>query len=151
MKNIKTWVFVLIIVLISSILLFVLNRDNINKVCIEDNCFVVEVVDTPQDMSRGLMFREQLDENKGMFFVFEREGNYPFWMKNTLIPLDIIWISESGIIVDIKEAFPCESDPCPSINHIGVTKYVLEINKGLSSKLGINVGEKVNSSIIGDV
>ncbi len=142
-------VILLIIVLFAGLtILFLNNEKDVNKVCFDDNCFVVEVVDTPAEREQGLMFREQLDENKGMFFIFENEGNYPFWMKNTLIPLDMIWIDFSGKIVDIKEADPCDADPCPIVYHQGNAKYVLEINKGLSAELGIEIGNNARSSLI---
>lgn len=129
------------------LILFIMKNDS-DKVCINGDCFIVEVVDTPQSREVGLMHREQLGKNKGMFFVFENEGNYPFWMKNTLIPLDMIWIDSSGKVVDIKEADPCEADPCQVYYHVGSAKYVLEINKGLSAELGINVGDIIESKII---
>lgn len=141
----KYWIFSFIIVLI-ALIIFVKNESE--RVCINGNCFIVEVVDTPQSREVGLMNRAQLDENKGMFFVFENEGNYPFWMKNTLIPLDMIWMDSSGKIVDIKEADPCTSDPCQVYYHMGSAKYVLEVNKGLSAELGINVGDIVESKRI---
>jgi uncharacterized membrane protein (UPF0127 family) len=139
---------ILLIVALLLILSIFLIPEKSDKVCIEDNCFTVEVVDTPESRQQGLMYREQLDENKGMFFIFDGEGNYPFWMKNTLIPLDIIWINSKGEIVDVKEAEPCESEPCPIFYHAGSAKYVLEINKGVSSELGIEIGKIVKSNLI---
>src|SRR3989344_353257 len=76
--------------------------------------------------------------------LFESEGHYPFWMKNTLIPLDMIWIDEDKEIVFIYEnALPCEEDPCTVISPSGNAKYVFEINGGLTSKKGIVVGQKL--------
>ena len=65
-------------------------------------------------MKNGLMFRENMDSDRGMLFIFEKEGEYPFWMKNTLIPLDIIWINKDKEVVFISEnAQPCEEGkPC---------------------------------------
>lgn len=122
---------------------FMMDKET-NEVCFEKECFGVEIVDTPQSREIGLMHREELDEDKGMLFIFESEGNYPFWMKNTLIPLDIIWMDSSGKVIDIREAEPCEKDPCLVISHVGSAKYVLEINKGLSAQLGIKVGQTTN-------
>lgn len=145
----KEWFFISGIILILALLVFfMLDNKDIDKVCFDNECFVVEVVDTPQSREVGLMNRENLDKNKGMLFIFEVEGRYPFWMKNTLIPLDIIWIDSSGKIIDIKEAEPCERDPCKIIDHDGSAKYVLEINKGLSSQLGIELGQIANFDLV---
>ena len=97
-------------------------------------------------MSRGLMFREKMDADKGMLFIFEKEGEYPFWMKNTLIPLDIIWINEDKEVVFISEnAQPCNEEySCSSINPGNNAKYVLEINGGISEKIGLKIGDKAN-------
>ena len=117
---------------------------NINKVCFKENCFIVEIADTDEKRAQGLMFRKYLEENKGMFFVFEEEGIYPFWMKNTLIPLDIIWINSNKEIVFIKEnALPCKVDPCESIDPKTNALYVLEVNSNIVKETGIKIGDKV--------
>ncbi|HIH36825.1 MAG TPA: DUF192 domain-containing protein [Methanocellales archaeon] len=109
----------------------------------KDNCFYVELAATPDDRTLGLMFREHLDPDKGMLFIFEEEGVRPFWMKNTLTPLDIIWISEDQEVVFIsKNTQPCKTDICPGINPGKKAKYVLELNGGISDKIGLSVGDK---------
>ena len=119
-----------------------------DNVCIKDNCFEVEVVKTPKDRERGLMFRESLDNNAGMLFIFEQSGNYPFWMKNTLIPLDIIWIDEKKEVVFIGENIqPCIADPCPSYNPSALVLYVLEINAGKAEEIGLEVGDKLEFNL----
>lgn len=119
------------------------------QVCIKNSCFSVELAETQSQRQYGLMNREDLDPEKGMLFVFEKEGNYSFWMKNTLIPLDIIWINSSREIVHIeRNAQPCTSDYCPSFDPGKNASYVLEINGGLSEKYGINTGDKANISYL---
>jgi len=114
------------------------------KICFKEFCFDVEAADTPAKRAEGLMFRENLPENSGMLFVFENEGIYPFWMKNTLIYLDIIWIDKNGKIVFIKEnAQPCKSENCPEIMPPSAAKYVLEINAGQVEKLNFTLGQKI--------
>ncbi|MDD3420968.1 MAG: DUF192 domain-containing protein [Methanocellales archaeon] len=114
-----------------------------NRVYIKDTCFYVELATTPDERALGLMFREHLDPDKGLLFIFEEEGVHPFWMKNTLIPLDIIWISEDKAVVFIsKNTKPCKTDICPSINPGKKAKYVLEVNGGISDKIGLRVGDK---------
>lgn len=111
-------------------------------VCYENNCFNVEVAKTAAQRERGLMYRAQLPKDGGMLFIFNKQGIYPFWMKNTLIPLDIIWINEENKITSITfGAQPCKSLMCPSIVPSGVAKYVLELNAGTCEKIGLGVGD----------
>ncbi|MFH1657459.1 MAG: DUF192 domain-containing protein [bacterium] len=115
-----------------------------NQVCFETNCFEVELAETSEELSRGLMFREELAENKGMLFVFPEERMAPFWMKNTLIPLDIIWINQNREIVFInKDSQPCPPEWCVPINPGVAAKYVLEVNAGIAEKIGLLVGAKM--------
>lgn len=115
------------------------------RVCFKNNCFDVDIARTSEERSKGLMFKERLDINQGMLFIFDRNDIYSFWMKNTLIPLDIIWINEEKQVVFIKEeAIPCEEEFCTTINPLVVGKYVLEINGGLSRKIGLQIGDKIN-------
>jgi hypothetical protein len=112
------------------------------KVCFLDNCFFVKIVDNAAERERGLMGVKKLEKNRGMFFIFDEQGIYPFWMKNTLIPLDIIWIDKDNKIVFIKEdAQPCEDNNCPFINTEIEAKYVLEINAGISKEIDLKVGD----------
>jgi hypothetical protein len=106
--------------------------------------FVVhaELAQTPAEWSRGLMFRTSMPDNAGMLFVFPSENYQSFWMKNTKIPLDMIFISTSGKIVDLKNDFlPCLSDPYTVYNSNAAAQYVLEINGGLAQKEGIKIGD----------
>jgi len=113
------------------------------SVCFAENCFFVELADTPEKQIEGLMNRESLDENRGMLFIFDKEGIYSFWMKNTLIPLDIIWLNENKEVVFIKNnAQPCQNE-CPAIKPDAEAKYVLEINSGLANKINLNLGDKL--------
>ena len=135
----------IVIFCIAVVLVADSNPGGSNLVCIRDVCFGAELPSDPSEMARGLMFREHLDGDKGMLFVFEREGIHPFWMKNTLIPLDIIWIgSEMEIVYISRNTEPCSADPCRSISPGGKAKYVLEINGGLSERYGFEVGDGVS-------
>lgn len=103
----------------------------------------VEVADDNEERIKGLMFREKLDENSGMLFVFENEEHQTFWMKNTLIPLDIIFIDRNFKIVDIKSAVPCKEEPCILYKSSRPVKYVLEVKDNFTAKKGINIGDKI--------
>jgi len=117
---------------------------NIKKVCINDNCFIVEMAITIKEKQTGLMNRESLPPDSGMLFIYEEENIYPFWMKNTLIPLDIIWINKNKEIIYIENnALPCKLDPCPIYNPKEKAIYILEINGKLANSLKINIGDKV--------
>ncbi|MEK7080259.1 MAG: DUF192 domain-containing protein [Patescibacteria group bacterium] len=112
------------------------------SVCFESFCFEVEIAKTPLELSQGLMFRKSLGQNKGMLFIFEKEGIYPFWMKNTLIPLDIIWIDENNKVVFISEnTQPCPQKDCLQIIPQAEAKYVLELNAGQAREAKIKIGD----------
>jgi len=119
-------------------------QEPLGLVCIKGNCFQVELAITNAQREKGLMHRKELDKNKGMLFVFDKEGIYPFWMKNTLIPLDIIWIDSNSKVVFISQNVqPCKSLICPSILPAGPAKYVLEINAGKVKEIGLEVGDEL--------
>lgn len=101
----------------------------------------VEIADNDRERQRGLMFRESLDENSGMLFIFDKEQQVSFWMKNTKIPLDMIFVSANGTIVEIKENVqPCLLDTCPIYPSQYPVKYVIEVNAGFSRKNNIQIG-----------
>lgn len=117
--------------------------NNIKQVCFEKNCFNVEIADSDEKREIGLMNRSKLDLKSGMLFIFEEEDYYSFWMKNTLIPLDIIWMDSQFNIVFIKENFnPC-TNKCDIITPDKKAKYVLEINSGLVKELNIKTNDEL--------
>jgi len=104
--------------------------------------FEVEIAADDSQRKVGLMNRTQLDENKGMLFVFETSGIVNFWMKNTLIPLDMLFINEKGIIETIaRNVQPCNQSPCPLYNSYKSVKFVLELSGGIADKQGIKEGD----------
>lgn len=95
----------------------------------------VELAIDPETRAQGLMYRDRLAENAGMLFFFEESSVQSFWMKNTMIPLDIIWIDDGRRVVHVKENVPpCRSDPCPSYDPGVPAKYVLELGAGVARK-----------------
>jgi uncharacterized membrane protein (UPF0127 family) len=115
-----------------------------SSVRFEDHRFLVELATTPEQRARGMMFRQNLDEDKGMLFIFEEEEVQPFWMKNTYIYLDIIWIDRSRKVVFIsRNTPPCTEEPYRSINPRKKAKYVLELPGGTADKIGLDVGDKL--------
>ena len=111
--------------------------------------FSVDVVDTPQTRGRGLMFVEDMPRMTGMLFVYDREQPVSFWMKNTLIPLDMIFANGKGVVEKVhSNAVPEDTTAIPGGNNI---QYVLEINGGLADQLGIGAGSEMrHPSITGD-
>ena len=104
--------------------------------------FQVEIADDNQERARGLMFRRSMPDDHGMLFDFGEEQPASFWMENTYIPLDMLFIKEDGTIESIaKRTTPLSRTGVPSK---GAVRYVLEINGGLSDILGIKPGDKVS-------
>jgi hypothetical protein len=106
--------------------------------------FKTELADTPQAQARGLMFRTELGDDEAMLFPSDTPEPRSFWMKNTPIALDIIFIGTDGRITNIEDAVPYSLDPVPSA---GIASAVFEIRGGLSKKLGIKSGDKVEYSL----
>jgi uncharacterized membrane protein (UPF0127 family) len=118
-------------------------QEKIQKVCFNENCYAVELAETNEQRETGLMGRDHLDNDKGMLFVYGDDRVYTFWMKNTVIPLDMIWIDRDGKVVRIiKNAEPCGKEYCPSINPNKKARYVLEINGGEVDSRGLIEGSK---------
>ncbi|HLD96902.1 MAG TPA: DUF192 domain-containing protein [Candidatus Nanoarchaeia archaeon] len=113
----------------------------------ESLIITAEVADTETKRQTGLMFRERMDENDGMLFIFPEPTVQSFWMKNTLIPLDIIFISDELAVVKIQHALPCANDPCPLYGSEKPVKYVLEVNGNLTDTYGIEEGSKVDINV----
>ena len=128
------------------VMLFVFVDDVRNEVCFNEVCFDVRVADDGAERARGLMMKEFLPSKSGMLFVFDDARNHSFWMKNTYISLDMIWIDEGLGVVDIKTVEPCNSAKCEVFYASGDSKFVLEIGGGLSSVYGISVGDSVRIS-----
>lgn len=110
--------------------------------------FMVELAATPQERSRGLMFRRSMPENQGMLFDFERVQPVSMWMKNTYISLDMFFIDEDGTIVRIAERTePLSERTIPSGRPV---LSVLELNAGVADELGIEAGDKVEHPLFAD-
>jgi uncharacterized membrane protein (UPF0127 family) len=103
--------------------------------------FTLEVAATAAEQERGLMFRKSLGPDRGMIFPYEPAQEVAFWMKNTLIPLDIIYIRSNGTIARITNAEAMNLTPLPSGEPIAA---VLEIRAGRAAELGINIGDTVS-------
>ncbi len=104
--------------------------------------FAVELAIKDTERQRGLMFREHLDDDAGMLFIFERQHPQSFWMKNTRIPLDMIFIDEGGTIAGIVE----DAEPMTTVSRRvdKPSRYVLEVNGGTTRRRGLAAGQRVH-------
>ena len=101
----------------------------------------VELAKTPEDQAQGLMYRESLREKSGMLFLFPANEVHRFWMKNTMIPLDMIWMDPTRKVLFVSaNTPPCKADPCPDYGPNAPASSVLEIAGGLAAKEGIKPG-----------
>ena len=118
------------------------NRIDNNKI---NDTFLLEIADTPGKRQLGLMYRNSLSQNRGMLFVFPEAGKYKMWMKNTKIPLDLIYLDDEGFILGIvRNMVP------NSLKSYGLdihSRYLVELNAGVFDKLNLGVGDKLNYEI----
>jgi uncharacterized protein len=110
--------------------------------------FSVELATTPDQMQVGLMFRQDLAPDAGMLFVYPSEQQVAFWMKNTVIPLDMLFIAGDGKIRRIVErTIPLSTAVIPSVDEV---RAVLEVNGGTVARLGIKPGDVVHAAALGN-
>ena len=104
--------------------------------------FQGEIADTSEKQALGMMFRDSMPADHGMLFIFPAEAPRSFWMKNTRIPLDIMYFDKDLKLVSISaNTPPCRVSRCPSYPSVAPAKYVLELNAGTASELGVAVGD----------
>ncbi len=127
------------------------------QINVEGSIFTCEVADTEETRERGLMYRTTLGDNACMVFVFPKVEVYPFWMKNTLIPLDIVWLDQDHHVVAFNENTPpCKEavgpeyvrgDMCPVYNPKTLARYVLEFKAGKIGLLKLKLGDKIEMEL----
>ncbi|KQM34789.1 hypothetical protein ASF03_00495 [Rhizobium sp. Leaf68] len=110
------------------------------------HAFTVEVASSEGQRQQGLMFRKSMGEDRGMLFDFKEDRDVMMWMKNTFIPLDMLFISKAGKITHIHPNAVPHSEDIISSN--GQVRYVLELNGGAAKKLGLAVGDTVKAAQI---
>lgn len=105
-----------------------------------ERTFTIEIADDDRERAAGLMFRKQMDDSHGMLFVFEQTRQLAFWMKNTPMPLDLVFVGDDGRIVSILEGVPFSTAP---IAPLAPSRFVLELKAGTAQKAGIADGDRV--------
>lgn len=116
-----------------------LPHTDLPQICHQSICYDLEIADTFETRKKWLMNREFLWEYSWMIFIFKKDDIHEFWMKNTLIPLDMIRLSSGLQVLYIEKALPCEQETCPTYWANVLSKYVLEINWWLTDKVWLQV------------
>lgn len=108
----------------------------------------VEIADSVKERDKGLMNRAKLEQDKGMLFIFPESGMLKFWMKNTQIPLEVLFFDDAGAFVNAVQMTPCKADPCPQYKAQALSKFALEVTPDFRKTNGIGVGWKLDSEAI---
>ena len=111
----------------------------------ETVAFEIEIADTPERRARGLMFRKDLPKDRGMLFVFAETRQVSFWMQNTPLPLDLVFIGDDGVVIDTLQGEPFST---ASIGPSGSSRFVLELHAGTADDVGIVAGTRLHHPII---
>ena len=103
-----------------------------------------EIANTSERVMYGYMYRPEVREDEGMVFVYPEAGFHSFWMKNTLVPLDIFWLDDDfGILHMQTPAPPCKADPCPSFGPMRASRFILEARAGTAARERLKVGDRL--------
>lgn len=140
-------------ILISAVVLFLSNCkkeltiqnysfEEYFSLSIENNDIFAQIAVTPEELSQGLMFRNNLDKNHGMLFAFDYPKRMSFWMKNVPIPLDIGYFDPNGRLIEIHSLYPNDEKPVFSKSH--TIQYALEMNEGWYHRNKIKTGSYMN-------
>ncbi len=114
----------------------------------ERKAFRIEIASTEENRARGLMFRENMAADHGMLFVYPSQQIVAFWMQNTILPLDLIFIDSRGQVVGIEQGKPYSTDSIPPG---GISaQFVLELNAGTAARIGLDIGESVHHPVMGN-
>jgi len=117
------------------------------RVTLNGETFTVELAETADKQALGLMFRDELPDDHGMLFLFPVEAMRGFWMKNTRIPLDIMYFDAELRLINVQTAKPCRTQRCPVYPSTAPARYVLELNAGKAAELGARPGDRLELHI----
>ena len=139
---------IIVLMALSVLLVYIPSEDKTGAILVspedEEIKLTVEIADNPAERRKGLMYREELKDNHGMLFIFEAERKLYFWMKNTIIPLDIIFFDADKSYVSDTTMTPCKKDPCRNYQSDGPAQYALEVSAGFVEKYGVGRGWRLN-------
>ncbi len=143
----KIAISVAIVLFFIYVIHFLEKKPNSTEIQAGSNTIYAQVADTNNKRSLGLSYTESIDQNAGMLFVFDEIGEKNFWMRDMLFDIDIIWLDENKQVIGFfenvsKDSYLKENQAMSKIYHSpDLTKYVLEVNAGIISKLKIKVGD----------
>jgi len=141
-------VLIIITILLIWRLFFYLPSAEFIKIKIKNTDYKIELASSSAQKIKGLSGRDSLCSKCGMLFIFSFETEIPFWMKDTLIPLDIIWLDKNGKVVDIKTA--TETNSSKIYQNQFPAQYVLELNANESQKIDLKIGDIIDLSKLND-
>jgi hypothetical protein len=150
-KNLITILIIFILIPVVVFIFFKINSNTqfpVTKIKIKNTDYDIEIASTISQKSAGLSNRKELCSNCGMLFIFNKEGPLPFWMKDTFIPLDMIWLNSAGQITDIITATEINSSKI--LQNTKPAKYVLELNAHDAQKLSLSVGDIIQLPNLND-
>jgi uncharacterized membrane protein (UPF0127 family) len=134
----------ILFLLLAIIAIYYKNTPKQDSITVNGQKILVERLLSEASREKGLSGREYLPINNGLLFVYENTGNWKIWMKDMNFAIDIIWLSNDGTVVGIKENV--SPDTYPEIHQIDTkSKYILEINSGIAKKYDIKIGDKFNN------
>jgi hypothetical protein len=111
---------------------------------LKGHSYTIEIAADDASRAHGLMDRTQMDADHGMLFVFDDDAMRAFWMKNTKIPLDMLFFDSTRHLITVQhDVPPCTSDPCPAYSSGAPARYVLELNGGEAARLGLAPGDVI--------
>jgi hypothetical protein len=113
------------------------------QVKVADRVIQLEVAETPDQQAKGLMYREQLPDDRGMLFPFEPPRTVSFWMKNVRINLDMVFLRQGQVKAIAANVPPCTAEPCPFYGPREAIDQVIELRGGRAAELGIRVGDRL--------
>jgi len=145
-KKIQSWKLLLgLALLILWLLIFPkkIPHSGFPQICYKSTCYNLEIANTPALREKWLMNRDFLGENSWMIFIFEKDDIHKFWMKDTIIPLDMIRLNSWFQVVYIANAIPCKQEICPIYSPNNLARYVLEIAWWQISKIWLKIWEKM--------
>lgn len=146
MKDYRSFAIVSVVAFIVLAVSFVLTTKNVHAPVVAVDVeapLTFEIVRTPEEWSRGLSGRTSVPQGYGMLFVFPKADTYSFWMKDMLVPIDIVWLSDNGTIVGIEESVVSETYPGTTFEAPEPVRLVLEMRAGESRARGYKVGDKI--------